>query len=610
MSTQKNLDNVVIRFAGDSGDGMQLLGSQFTHAAALAGNDLATLPDYPAEIRAPAGTPEGVSGFQLQFANKDIFTPGDRSDVLVAMNPAALVTNLKALKQGGVIIVNTDKFRDIDLKKARLEKSPLEDGTVDNYRVFPVGISTMTKDCVAQHGLNAKQSDRCKNFFALGMMYWMYNRSMDNTKAWVNGKFKSPFKEANIAAMEAGYSFADTTEIFSNTYTVTTATDLPEGTYRNITGNAALAIGLVTGAQKASKNLFYGTYPITPASDILHNLAPFKNYGVITFQAEDEIAGVCAAIGASYGGAIGVTGTSGPGLALKGEAMGLAMITELPLVVLNVQRGGPSTGLPTKTEQSDLMQAMYGRNGESPVAVIAPSTPSDCFEVAIEAVRIALTHMMPVIVLSDGYIGNGAEPWLIPDLDSVPEITLPELPDADQFLPYMRDEDTLARPWAVPGVAGYEHRIGGLEKEDKTGNVSYDPENHQMMCEMRAKKVARIREHIPKTEVFGDSEGLLVLGWGSTYGAIHTAVDRARAEGIKVGHAHLRYINPLPSDLGGLLKQYDTVLMPEMNLGQLIQIIRAEYLVDAIGLNKIQGQPFQVDEVLTKIRAVATTPNA
>jgi 2-oxoglutarate ferredoxin oxidoreductase subunit alpha len=610
METQQTIDQVVIRFAGDSGDGMQLLGSQFTHAAALAGNDLATLPDYPAEIRAPAGTPEGVSGFQLQFASRDIFTPGDRSDVLVAMNPAALVTNLKALKDGGTIIVNTDKFRDLDLKKARLESSPLDDGTLLNYRVFGVGISNMTKECVSAHGLNAKQADRCKNFFALGMMYWMYNRSMDGTKSWISNKFKSPFQEANVAALEAGYSFAETAEIFSNTYTVPVASDLPEGLYRNITGNVSLAIGLVAGAQKAGKTLFYGSYPITPASDVLHALAPFKNYGVVTFQAEDEIAGVCAAIGASYGGAIGVTGTSGPGLALKAEAVGLAMITELPLVILNVQRGGPSTGLPTKTEQSDLLQAMYGRNGESPVAVIAPKTPSDCFEVALEAVRISLTYMVPVVVMSDGYIANGAEPWLMPDLDAIPEIKLPSLPPVESFQPYMRDPETLARPWATPGTKGYEHRIGGLEKEHLTGNVSYDPANHQMMCELRAEKIQRIAQTIPATEIHGDEEGTLVLGWGSTYGAIHTAVDQAREEGHKVGHAHLRHINPFPPDLGTILGKFDRILVPEMNLGQLILLIREKFLVDAVGLNKIQGQPFRIEEIKQKIIELASENGA
>ena len=600
----ESVENVVIRFAGDSGDGMQLLGTQFTHTAALAGNDLATLPDFPAEIRAPAGTRAGVSSFQLQFADHDIFIPGDRSDVLVAMNPAALVTNVSSLDEGGLIVVNTDKFAKLDLDKADLTSNPLEDGTLENFRVLEVPMGTLTRDAVTPFGLNAKQADRCKNFFALGMMYWLYSRSMDNTRSWIEGKFSGATRDANLAALEAGWSYADTIEFFHSTYRVAPANDLPSGIYRNITGNQALAIGLVAACRRASKRLFYGTYPITPASDVLHALAPFKNYGVITFQAEDEIAAVCSAIGASYGGSIGITGTSGPGLALKGEALGLAVMTELPLVVLNIQRGGPSTGLPTKTEQADLLQAMYGRNGEAPCAILAPSTPTDCFEVAFEAVRLATRYMCPVIVLSDGYIANGAEPWRLPDIDALPEITVAHPTEAEGFQPYSRDDETLARPWAIPGTPGLEHRIGGLEKQHLTGNVSYDPENHHFMCELRAEKIRRIQQEIPATPIYGDADGLCVLGWGSTYGAIRTAVDAARAEGRRVGHVHLRHISPFPADLEEVLAKFDRVLVPEMNLGQLVKLIRERFLIDAEPLNKVQGKPFRVREIKDRIDAL------
>ncbi|HHO54295.1 MAG TPA: 2-oxoacid:acceptor oxidoreductase subunit alpha [Deltaproteobacteria bacterium] len=596
----QQVDHVVIRFAGDSGDGMQLVGGQFTRSSALLGNDVATLPDYPAEIRAPAGTQEGVSGFQIQFAGHDIHTPGDEVDVLVAMNPAALVKNLISLRSAGIVVVNSDKFKAADLAKARLDTNPLEDGTLSEYRSILAPITTLTREAVAPFGLNNKDADRCKNFFALGMMYWLYSRDPQTTIDFLERKFKSPYKEANKAALQAGHDFAGTIELFQNPYEVPTA-EFPAGDYRNITGNAALAIGLATAAAKTGLNLFYGSYPITPASDILHSLAPFKNYGVATYQAEDEIAAVCASIGASYGGHIGVTGTSGPGIALKSEAIGLAVITELPLVIIDVQRGGPSTGLPTKTEQSDLLQNFYGRNGEAPCAILCTRSPSDCFEVALEAVRIATTYMMPVVLLSDGYIANGAEPWAIPDIDQIPEMKVTFRTDPEGFQPYMRDADTLSRPWVVPGTPGLEHRIGGLEKADGSGNVSYDPDNHQRMCELRAEKVQRIADSLPPTEISGDDSGLLVLGWGSTWGAIRTGVGACRSKGMKVGHVHLRHLNPLPKDLGEILARYDKVLIPEMNLGQLLKIIRSEYLIDAVGLNKIKGQPFLTREIAAAI---------
>ena len=595
------LEQVVIRFAGDSGDGMQLVGTQFTRSSALFGNDVATLPDFPAEIRAPAGTQEGVSGFQLQIAGRDIHTPGDEVDALIAMNPAALAKNLLALRKGGILIVNVDKFKAGDLAKARLEENPLEDGSLTEYRLVEAPITTLTREAVQPVGLNTKEADRCKNFFALGIMYWVYGRSPDATLEYLDKKFKSPYKEANKAALASGHAFAHTVELFQTPYEIPVA-EFPEGDYRNITGNAALAIGLATAANKAGRTLFYGSYPITPATDILHSLAPFKNFGVATFQAEDEIAAVCSAIGASYGGNIGVTGTSGPGIALKSEAIGLAVITELPLIVIDVQRGGPSTGLPTKTEQSDLLQTMYGRNGEAPCVVISASSPSDCFEVAVEAVRIALTSMVPVVLLSDGYIANGAEPWALPDIDAIPDIVVPELPAPGEFQPYLRDPVTLARPWAVPGTPGLEHRIGGLEKADGSGNVSYDPANHQRMCEIRAEKVRRVADRLPPTELEGADRGLLVLGWGSTWGAIRLATQECRDKGIEVAHAHLRYINPLPKDLGEILARYDKVLIPEMNLGQLRKLIRDEYLVDAIGLNKVQGLPFLTREIVAAIK--------
>jgi 2-oxoglutarate ferredoxin oxidoreductase subunit alpha len=602
---RERLSSVVIRFAGDSGDGMQLLGDQFTRNSALVGNDIATLPDFPAEIRAPAGTREGVSGFQLQFSDSDIFTPGDDVDVLVAMNPAALVKNLPALKAGGLVVVNSDSFKSADLAKAKVDTNPLEDGTLAKYRVVEAPITVTTTRAVQPHGLNAKQADRCKNYFALGMMYWLYGRSMDSTVEHVRAKFKPPFVEANLAALRAGHDYAATVELFQTTYEVPKA-QLAPGKYRNITGNAALALGLVAAGQKSGLTLFYGSYPITPASDILHSLAPYKHFGVATFQAEDEIAAVCAAIGASFGGALGVTGTSGPGVALKAEAVGLAVMTELPLVVVDVQRGGPSTGLPTKTEQADLMQAMYGRNGEAPVAVLAAATPSDCFDVALEACRVAITHMCPVILLSDGYVANGAEPWVVPDLASLPDLRPTFRTEVEGFLPYGRDDATLARPWVRPGTPGLEHRIGGIEKQDGTGNISYDPKNHERMCQLRAEKIRRIADALPPTEVHGDDGGVLVVGWGSTWGAIRTAVDQRRAAGQRVAHVHLRWLNPLPKDLGELLRRYDRVLVPEMNMGQLSRVLRADLFVDCVPLTKIQGLPFLTREVADAISRLAT----
>lgn len=596
----KTLEHVVIRFAGDSGDGMQLAGTQFTRTSALAGNDLATFPDFPAEIRAPAGTREGVSGFQIQFANHTIFTPGDVSDVLVALNPAALITNLQALKPNGLVIVNTDKFRPLDLDKARLTSNPLEDGTLDGFRVVHAPITTMTRDTVAEFGLKLKQADRCKNFFALGIVYWLYGRDTKPTTEWIERKFKAPYDKANLAALQAGLHFAETCELFEHQYEVPSA-ELPSGSYRNITGNMGLALGLAAAAVKSGTEVFYGTYPITPASDILHNLAPFKNFGVKTFQAEDEIAAICAAIGASYGGAIGVTGTSGPGLALKGEALGLAIMTELPLLVINVQRAGPSTGMPTKTEQADLLQVMYGRNGESPCAVLAPCRPNDTFDTMFEAVQLAVKYMTPVVVLSDGYIANGAEPWPLPDVQALPAIPVVYRTDPTAYQPYTRDPETLARDWVRPGTPGLEHRIGGLEKEDLTGNVSYDPPNHEKMCRLREEKIQRMTQDIADLTPHGTEDGTLVIGWGSTFGAIRTVVDELLAEGHRIAHVQLRHLNPFPKNLGALLGQYEHILVPELNLGQLTKLLRARYLVDARVIAKIEGQPFKAEELRKRI---------
>ncbi len=599
-------DSVIIRFAGDSGDGMQLTGTQFTNTSALVGNDLATFPDFPAEIRAPAGTRAGVSGFQLHFSSDDIYTPGDAPGVLVAMNPAALIKNIGDLENGGICIVNTDKFQERELSKAELSTNPLEDGTLDGYRTIRVPLSSLVKEAVKPHGLNAKESDRCKNFFALGLTYWMFNRPMENTQTWIKGKFKGKYMGANLSALQAGYNYAITTEIHHETYDVKPA-KLAPGLYKNITGSEAVGLGFVTAGQKAGLPVFLGSYPITPASDMLHALSKYKNLGVSTFQAEDEIAAVCSAIGAAYGGSLALTTTSGPGLALKGEAVGLAMMIELPLVIVDAQRGGPSTGLPTKTEQSDLLFAMYGRNGEAPLPIVATCTPSDCFETVLEACRIALEHMVPVLLLTDGYIANGAEPWQIPDPATIPTIqhrlTETNNNPEGEYLPYRRDPETLVRTWALPGTPGLEHRVGGLEKQDETGHVSYDPENHQKMTHIRAEKVARIANQIPLLEPHGSDKGTLVLGWGSTFGAIRQAVLLALGRGHKVAHVHLRHLNPFPRNLGDLLKQYDRVIIPEMNMGQLNTLIRSTFLVEAVSLPKVTGQPFQVREILAAIEA-------
>jgi 2-oxoglutarate ferredoxin oxidoreductase subunit alpha len=603
---RETIDNAVIRFCGDSGDGMQITGSQFTTTAALYGNDLATFPDFPAEIRAPAGTLPGVSGFQLHFASSDVYTPGDAVDVLIAMNPAALKMNIADLKTNGILIVNTDNFREIDLKKAQIKESPLEDGSLQGYRLFPVGLTKLTRAALAELGLDAKTMDRCKNFFALGMCYWLYNRSMEATQRWLEDKFKEKplLVEANLLAMKAGYSYCEATEAFQTSYEIPPA-KLTPGTYRNISGNSALALGFVAASQKAGLTLFQGSYPITPASDVLHELSMLKNFGVITFQAEDEIAAMTSAIGAAYGGALAITTTSGPGMALKMEAIGLAIAVELPIVICNIQRGGPSTGLPTKTEQADLFQALFGRNSEAPVPVLAASTPGDCFWVAFEASRIALKYMVPVIVLSDGYLANGAEPWKIPTVDELPAIPVQFRTEPAGFMPYSRDPDTLARPWAVPGTPGLEHRVGGLEKQDGSGNIDYEPLNHERMVRLRAAKVAAVVQDVPDVVPAGDPEGeLLIVGWGSTYGSITAALRAQREKGRKLGHVHLRHLNPLPKNLGDVLKRYKRVVVPEMNMGQLVWVLRAKYLVDAQGFNKIQGKPFKQSEIEAKIEEV------
>jgi 2-oxoglutarate/2-oxoacid ferredoxin oxidoreductase subunit alpha len=603
--TRERFHEVVIRFAGDSGDGMQLTGTQFTNTSALVGNDLSTLPDFPAEIRAPAGTMAGVSAFQVRIADHDIHTPGDHPDVLVAMNPAALKKNLGELKPSGVLIVNTDEFNSRNFGKAGYDADPLEDGSLEGYRLYRVELTTLTRRTLEETELDTKAKDRCKNFFALGMIYWMFSRPLDKTVAWLEKKFaKRPeLADANVRVLKAGYYFAETTEVFQVRYEIQPAAHAP-GTYRNVLGNSALALGLVAASRRSGLPLFLGAYPITPASSLLHELAGYKQFGVTTFQAEDEIAAVCAAIGASFGGALAVSASSGPGIALKAEAMGLAVMTELPLVVVDVQRGGPSTGLPTKTEQSDLLQVLFGRNGESPLPVIAASSPKDCFDVAIEACRIATRYMVPVVLLSDGYIANGSEPWRLPRVEDLPDLRREFHTEAGGFAPYARDEETLARPWAVPGTPGLEHRIGGLEKEDVSGDVSYDPANHQRMTDLRAEKVERIARDIPPIEVHGDPEGgdLLVVGWGSTEGAITGAVLAARAEGLSVSRIHLRYLNPLPGDLGDVLRRFDRVLLPEMNSGQLALLLRARYLVDVISYTKVEGKPFFRTEIEHRIQ--------
>jgi 2-oxoglutarate/2-oxoacid ferredoxin oxidoreductase subunit alpha len=599
----KSLDEVTIRFAGDSGDGMQLTGTQFTNTSAIMGNDLSTLPDYPAEIRAPQGTLFGVSGFQIHFGSTEINTPGDQCDVLVAMNAAALKVNLRGLVDGGAIIVNTDGFNDKNLKLAGYTSNPLTDNSLAKYPIYQADITKLTSLALADMNLPTKIVDRTKNFFALGMMYWMYNRSVDTTVEWIKSKFKNKpdIVEANTRVLKAGWNYAETTEIFNVRYDVKAAS-LPRGKYRNVTGNTAVALGLVVAASKAKLDLFLGSYPITPASDILHELSMYKEYGVKTFQAEDEIAAITSAIGASFGGALAVTTTSGPGIALKTEAIGLAVMVELPLLIINIQRGGPSTGLPTKTEQADLLQALYGRNGEAPVPVLASSTPSDCFNTIFEAARIALKFMTPVIMLSDGYLGNGSEPWKLPNVADIPDISPKFRTDPNNYLPYLRNETTLAREWAIPGTPGLEHRIGGLEKQDKTGNVNYEPENHDKMVHLRAEKVERIADDIPLASVDGDEKGdLLVVGWGGTYGAIRSAVEAKRAQGKSVSHLHVRYLNPLQKNLGEILYNFKHVLVPEINLGQLIKVLRAKYLVPAVGLNKVQGLPFKSSEIEEKI---------
>ncbi len=595
-------DTVVIRFAGDSGDGMQVTGMQFTTESALAGNDLATLPDFPAEIRAPAGTLAGVSAFQLSFSSNEVFTPGDDLDVLVAMNPAALKMNVGDLNPGGILIVDREGFNQQNLQKAEYASNPLEDGSLARYQVFQAEVSKLTTAALKDLGLSARTVFRCRNFFCLGMTSWLYHRPIEPAEAWIKDRFKKTpeLVEANVRALRAGHNFAENAELFAVSYEIRPAKIAP-GRYRNITGNTATALGFVCAAQKAGRPLFLGSYPITPASDVLHELSGWKQYGVYTFQAEDEIAGIGAALGAAFGGAIAITTTSGPGMNLKAETVGLALAVELPIVVTDIQRAGPSTGMPTKTEQADLLMAMYGRHGESPVPILAAATPADCFRMAFEAVRIAVKYMTPVILLTDGYLANGAEPWLIPDPATLPEVPVTFRTEASGFFPYLRDEETLSRPWVVPGTPDLEHRIGGLEKEYLTGNVSYAPTNHEQMIRVRARKIAGIIREIPPLEVFGPPEGeLLVVGWGSTYGSITQAVRELQAAGEAVAHVHLRHLNPLPTDLGGILRRYRRVLVPEMNLGQLVRLIRAEYLVDAIGFNKIQGRPFKVSEIVSR----------
>jgi len=606
--TVRRVERVVIRFAGDSGDGMQLTGSQFTAATAALGNDLATLPDYPAEIRAPAGTLPGVSGFQIQFGSETIYTPGDQPDVLVAMNPAALKANLADLPQNGVVIVNTDSFKDSDLRKAGYSSNPLDDGSLDGCRVFKIELTRLTRAALKDVGLPTRAVDRCKNFFALGMMYYLYRRPMEVTLQWIEAKFKGKDEliQANQRALRAGHSFCEATEVFHDVYDVAPA-KLEPGTYRNISGNQALALGFVAAAEKCGRPLFQGSYPITPASDLLHELSTFKNFGVVTFQAEDEIAAIGAALGASFAGSLALTSTSGPGIALKSEFITLAIMVELPLVIVNVQRAGPSTGMPTKTEQSDLFQAMFGRFGEAPCIVLAAGTPAECFDVAYEACRLTVKHMTPVLLLSDGFVANGTEPWKLPDVDKLPEIPVTFHSDPEGFMPYARDPQTLARPWAVPGTPRLEHRLGGLEKSDGTGNVSYDPKNHERMVRLRAEKVERVADDIPAAELDGQGfdEGVLVVSWGSTYGATTSAVRRAQKMGLRVSHVHLRYLNPLPRNVGALLQRYDRVLVPEINLGQLAFILQGRFLKPIDRLNKVQGQPFMASEILDKIREIA-----
>lgn len=605
------LESVVIRFAGDSGDGMQLTGTQFTNTSAVIGNDVSTMPDFPAEIRAPAGTLAGVSGFQVNFSSRDILTPGDTPRVLFAMNPAALRASIGALESGGIIIVNSDAFTRSNLSKAGYESNPLEDNSLDGYQLVEVPLTSLNREALKDiEELSTKEKDRSQNFFALGMAFWMFDRPLDMTIEWINKKFagKPAVIEANSKALHTGYYFGETTRTFQQRYRIRPAT-LPPGTYRKVTGNEAMAMGLVTAAKKMGKSLFYGTYPITPASDILHSLAGLRNFDVRTFQAEDEIAAMGSVIGAAFGGALAVTGTSGPGVALKSEAINLAIMLELPMVIINVQRGGPSTGLPTKTEQSDLLQALYGRNGESPIVVIAPNSPADCFNAAIEASRLAVRAMTPVFVLSDGFLANSSEPWLIPNPDDIPaiEVTHPKGRAADDapFLPYKRDPETMARPWAIPGTPGLEHRLGGLSKEPETGNVSYVPEHNEQMNHDRAEKIARLADVIPDQEVFGPEEGeLLLVSWGGTFGAVRSGVARAQRDGKSVAHAHLRYLNPFPKNLGDILKRYKQVIVPELNMGQLAFLLRGHFALDIKSYSKMHARPFKITEITSKIEEV------
>lgn len=600
-------EDVTVRFCGDSGDGMQLAGTQMTSTSAIFGNDVSTLPDFPAEIRAPAGSLAGVSGFQLSFGSHDLRTPGDQVHALVAMNPAALKTNLADLEMGGILIVNEDAFNVGNLTKAGYEVNPLTDGSLHDYQLFSVPMDKLTEEACKPTGLSGRAAGRCRNFTALGLVYWLFGRPMEPTLNWIEDKFgkKREVADANIFSLKAGYFFGETAELFPARFVVEPAKIAP-GRYRRISGNEAVALGLVAAAARAGKTLFYGSYPITPASDILHELAMHKNFDVRTFQAEDEIAAIAAVIGAAFAGAFAVTGTSGPGVALKGEAMGLAIMTELPIVIVDVQRGGPSTGLPTKTEQADYNQAVYGRNGESPLCVIAPCTPADCFDMAIEAFRIATEFMTPVILLSDGYLANGAEPWRIPSVDSLPKFDIrhPVASNGDAFKPYARNEN-LVRPWALPGTPGLQHRIGGLEKKDITGEVCYEPANHEHMCQLRQQKIRNIAKTIPPVKTFGDESGdLLVVGWGSTHGAITSAVERCREKGMSVSSLHLRHLEPMAPNVGDVLKRFKRVLVPEMNLGQLVRRLRADFLVDAISLPKIQGKPFMISEIESKIESL------
>ena len=605
--TFKTIDDAVIRFAGDSGDGMQLTGGRFTETTAVVGNDLSTLPDFPAEIRAPAGSLAGVSAFQIHFSSKDIHTPGDSPDVLVAMNPAALKVHQKEIVPGGTIIINTDAFTKKNMNFAGYESSPIEDGSLDDYfTVIPIEMNKLVTAACEGLEMSRKFVGRTKNFFALGVLYYMYDRPLEATEKWLEKKFagKDTIIEANKRAMNAGYNYADTTELFTTRFKVEKAS-LPKGTYRNINGNYATALGLLAASEKSKLKLFYGGYPITPASDILHTLAAWKHFGVQTFQAEDEIAGISSIIGAAFTGNLSVTATSGPGIALKGEAMGLAVMIELPMVIINVQRGGPSTGLPTKTEQADLNQALYGRNGEAPIPLIAASTPGDCFYAAYEASRIALKYMTPVVLLSDGYLANGSEPWKIPNVKDLEPIDVKFAKGSkskDDFLPYERDNKTLSRPWAIPGTPGLEHRVGGLEKADNTGHVSYDPDNHQRMVELRQEKVNRIQDDIAKTEVYGDNNGdVLIISWGGTYGSCRSAVETLHEDGKSVSHIHLRWISPLPKDLGEIIIKFKNILVPEINMGQLIKLLRAEYLVDAKGLNQVTGRPISATRIIENV---------